>query len=680
MLRFFEGFFVLASLASLAVSPSLAAPAPRGPQAVEARAIRLGGLFQGSPAWRAYRGRFVDEDGRVLDTGNGGVSHSEGQGYAMLLAAAAADRDSFERIWSWTQTHLLVRGDRLAAWRWPGANEEMRDFNNASDGDLLIAWALAEAADYWSDPDLLAEARGAARDILRCCVRRSSAHGPLLMPGARGFGPGERSDGPIVNLSYWAFPALIRLAQIEPSDDWTALRVSGSALLSRARFGDLRLPPDWLSLSKNGAAPAQGFAARFGYDALRIPLYLFWARAETPGAMAPFANAWPTAAPGVQLVDLDQAGAGRALSEPGYRAVAALARCAVSAQPYPDDFYRFQPNQHYYPATLHLLSVAAAASRGGPCLDRGALNHVVSADWRPAFGGSPGVEPPALAPIVTLPFEEREPVPPRASILAGVAIPAEEYGLVFYLRAAAIGLALIFVVRWLRRRAGASADEPGVDVKEEMISQAISAIRPGMSHANGLVPRNLPDSPFTRSSDPVTLGGQIEIAAEACVRLGRTMGIIYFEIPHVAPRPASADMDVGVLAAALRRALRPTDHVAILGRDQIVVCVCLLATATDLHGVGARLSAVSRRQAIFGDFGPPPIGYAMYPLDAYGGEELIEAARADYRRQSEQIAIAPWPSPAVVQLADTAKTAATKRGRTKRRSPPKETGDAGATT
>ncbi len=36
----------------------------------------------------------------------------------MLMAEAAEDRDSFNRIWQWTKANLFVRDDGLAAWRW----------------------------------------------------------------------------------------------------------------------------------------------------------------------------------------------------------------------------------------------------------------------------------------------------------------------------------------------------------------------------------------------------------------------------------------------------------------------------------------------------------------------------------------------------------------------------------
>ena len=35
-------------------------------------------------SWKVYQQRHILPDGRVVDDGNGGVSHSEGQGYALL--------------------------------------------------------------------------------------------------------------------------------------------------------------------------------------------------------------------------------------------------------------------------------------------------------------------------------------------------------------------------------------------------------------------------------------------------------------------------------------------------------------------------------------------------------------------------------------------------------------------
>src|SRR4051812_32573749 len=99
---------------------------------------------EGAPAepllWPIFKSRFVLPSGRVVDTGNEGVSHSEGQGYGMLFAEANNDRACFEQLWRWTKRNLQVRPDRLLSWRWRpvGTSGVADDPNNASDGDLLV--------------------------------------------------------------------------------------------------------------------------------------------------------------------------------------------------------------------------------------------------------------------------------------------------------------------------------------------------------------------------------------------------------------------------------------------------------------------------------------------------------------------------------------------------------------
>src|SRR5258706_12799759 len=176
--------------------------------------------------WRQYKDRFVTSDGRVGENVNGGISHSEGQGYGMLIAERLDDRPTFEAIWQWTQNNLLIRGDGLAAWRWSPDVPHVADHNNATDGDLLIAWALAEASDRWH----VSEYRKSARQIVEGLAANfviSSRFGPILLPASTGFAGKDRPDGPVVNLSYWIFPPFTPLRPVSPpldSDRLTAPR------------------------------------------------------------------------------------------------------------------------------------------------------------------------------------------------------------------------------------------------------------------------------------------------------------------------------------------------------------------------------------------------------------------------------------------------------------------------
>ncbi|NDA48669.1 MAG: cellulase, partial [Alphaproteobacteria bacterium] len=160
----------------------------------------LAGRLRNADLWASYKSRFISDKGRVIDTANAQISHSEGQGYGMLLAVAAADRNAFDRIWGWTRANLMVRDDQLIAWRWePNNRPAVADMNNASDGDLLIAWALTEAAEFWNDAALRLSAQRLASEVGRKLILTTSKYGPLILPAIAGFSNDERPDGPVVN-------------------------------------------------------------------------------------------------------------------------------------------------------------------------------------------------------------------------------------------------------------------------------------------------------------------------------------------------------------------------------------------------------------------------------------------------------------------------------------------------
>jgi endoglucanase len=225
--------------------------------------------------WGTFKRLFVTGEGRVIDNVNNNVSHSESQGYGLVLAEANNDQATFRRIWDWTEQNLRKRNDHLFAWRWENnsSNDHVPDTNNATDGDLLISWGLARGGSAWGDPGLQGLARDIARDVRQEMLRPSN-YGPILLPGEHGF---ETTAGVVVNLSYWIFPAFRELAKIDPSPDWQLLEQSGLKLVQAARFSPWKLPPDWLLLTQSSEKVAEGFEPVYGYNAVRVPLYLAWA-------------------------------------------------------------------------------------------------------------------------------------------------------------------------------------------------------------------------------------------------------------------------------------------------------------------------------------------------------------------------------------------------------------------
>jgi endo-1,4-beta-D-glucanase Y len=307
--------------------------------------------------WRQYKDRFVTSEGRVVDNVNGGVSHSEGQGYAMLIAERLDDRPTFEAIWQWTQRNLLVRGDGLAAWRWSPQVPHVADHNNATDGDLLIAWALVEASDRWH----VSEYRRSARQIveaLAASVVVSSRFGAILLPASTGFAGKDQPDAPVVNLSYWIFPAFKRLRAVSNAIDWDALTATGKTLIGLSRFGSRRLPSNWISLAPAQPEPAYSFPAVFGYDAVRIPFYLAWGEPADRDLLKLFSPL------DLSVIDVKTASPSQKLSDPDYGAIANLVECVASHSPVQWNGFH---GESYYPASLYLLALIAADELNEAC-------------------------------------------------------------------------------------------------------------------------------------------------------------------------------------------------------------------------------------------------------------------------------------------------------------------------
>jgi endoglucanase len=318
--------------------------------------------------WQAYLDAFVRDDGRVVDTANGNISHSESQGYGLLLSVLAQDRVAFERIWSFTRTELMIRDDGLAAWRWdPETTPHVTDINNATDGDILIAYALALAGTSWGDAQNVEQATIIARTVGTTLLAEAQGL-TVILPGASGFSAGDQADGPVANPSYWVFEAFPVLAALTPEIDWMDVHADGLTLIDRLT-ADGMPPADWVSLRGEVPAPAQEFAPEFGYNNVRVPLYLM--RAALPETtqldrMEMIFDA--NFAPG--RIDVLSGERLETMEEAGYRIIGAARACVLEGTPVPPELAEFKP-ESYYGSTLHLLTLAYLRERHNGCLIAG---------------------------------------------------------------------------------------------------------------------------------------------------------------------------------------------------------------------------------------------------------------------------------------------------------------------
>jgi endo-1,4-beta-D-glucanase Y len=228
---------------------------------------------------------YMDADGRVVRRDQGGDTVSEGQSYAMLLAAAIGDRGRFEGAWRWARDNL-GREDGLLASRW--ADGGVADSSPASDADLDAAHALLVAAGRFDAP----EYRRDAERIGAAVLERETVptdHGLALVAG-----PWARESA-AVNPSYFAPRAYLALANASADQRWEELARSGRAQITALTEAAPSLPPDWARVEGDrvtaiGAPGDAGAPPRYGYDAVRAPIRLADSCAPADRALA--SRAW----------------------------------------------------------------------------------------------------------------------------------------------------------------------------------------------------------------------------------------------------------------------------------------------------------------------------------------------------------------------------------------------------
>ncbi len=225
--------------------------------------------------WGQYKTAFIQQDGRVIDWQQKGISHSESQGYGLLLAVLCDDRKMFDTVWRWTDNNLQARKDYLLPWAWGKRHNGqwgIIDYNNATDGDVLVAFALIRAAARWDVPDYRRQGLklvGAIRSHLATTYLGRT----YLLPSYYGF---QRDGELVLNPSYQVFAAYRQFAQVDDSEFWNRICRDSLFLSGAAAFGKMKLPADWVVLNRKGIAPWKERAPLFGYEAIRVILYLSW--------------------------------------------------------------------------------------------------------------------------------------------------------------------------------------------------------------------------------------------------------------------------------------------------------------------------------------------------------------------------------------------------------------------
>jgi endoglucanase len=249
-------------------------------------------------SWQAYRERFIQADGRVIDWESDGRTVSEGQAYAMLRAVLIDDPQTFEITLKWAeenlkrspQPHDTNRQDQLWSWLWgkrADGSWGILDSNFASDADIDAITALILASKQWHRPDYLDLAYQKLEDLWNQStvvpLTLNSNRNRYLLPGP--LSSFQVQPGKIyLNPSYFA-PYAFRLFAANdpnPDHDWMQL-VDGSyeILTQTKQLSQDGLPGNWVVLDLTNqmiqpTPPADPLQSQYGFDAYRIWWRIAW--------------------------------------------------------------------------------------------------------------------------------------------------------------------------------------------------------------------------------------------------------------------------------------------------------------------------------------------------------------------------------------------------------------------
>ncbi len=225
-------------------------------------------IYTANEAGAAFLADYVEDDGRVERTDQGGDTVSEGQAYALLIAVGVGDRQTFSTVWDWTKANLQ-RPDGLLSWRWEDG--DVVDPSSASDADLDAARALVLAGTDFGDPAFTADGVALGQAVLDLDTVRTGA-GRILTAGQW-----ASTEPYSYNPSYASPVATAELAEASGDPRWAELD-EGSQRITAALLDQSPLPPDWAQVHADGRVEAmpgvqgRGQSVRYGFDAARTPI------------------------------------------------------------------------------------------------------------------------------------------------------------------------------------------------------------------------------------------------------------------------------------------------------------------------------------------------------------------------------------------------------------------------
>lgn len=221
-----------------------------------------------SGAAQRFLSTYVTRDGRVIRYDQGGDIVSEGQAYGVLIAELAGRSDVARRIWQWTEAHLALANGLLA---WHANQQGVPESNqSAADADVLMAFGLLRYQGVGSS-SMHSAGRALATAVLKNEAVMLKGGAPLVVAGP------WATSGSVVDPSYLMPGVFDEIGRLSGDHAWSRAATVSVDLVAGLTEDGNRLPPDWAVLKNHALTatppPGQGGSARYGFDAVRLPIW-----------------------------------------------------------------------------------------------------------------------------------------------------------------------------------------------------------------------------------------------------------------------------------------------------------------------------------------------------------------------------------------------------------------------
>jgi len=224
--------------------------------------------------WMKYKQNFISSSGRVIDRFNQNITHTESIGYGMFFAVSYNDHKTFDKIRKWLRLNMKINDANLYGWKWgqrQNGSWGMLDLNNATDGDMWIAYSLLLAYEKWGSKIYLQEAKKLIQAIKKHTVKKINGR-LFLLPAKFGF---LKKDYVKLNPSYVILFIFEKFAIYDHDKIWKELIIDSVEMLKGSQIGNLKIHPDWIKLNIHTMKYTYyENESIFGFDSIRTPLFL----------------------------------------------------------------------------------------------------------------------------------------------------------------------------------------------------------------------------------------------------------------------------------------------------------------------------------------------------------------------------------------------------------------------